>query len=70
MTYHEMMTGQNNNFDRLHLQVLGYRPWLFANLAPLFYIFVVSLALIIISVIAQLCVGKPEEKRPNIAMIC
>ena len=65
--YQEMMA--SSDYDRLHLQVLGYRPWLFSNLAPLFFILVTFVAVWVIAIIAQLCVGKPEERRPNLAII-
>ena len=39
-SFQNSLLNGENNFDRLHLQVLGYRPWLYSNLAPLLFILI------------------------------
>lgn len=64
-----MMSSDSNDYDRLHLQVLGYRPWLFSNLSTLFYITVAFISVWAAVILIQLCVAKSEDRRRNLRLI-
>ena len=40
-SYFKMLKNESQDYSMLHMQMLGYRPWLIDNLAPLLYILVV-----------------------------
>ena len=60
-----MITGRNN-FDRLHLQVLGYQPWLFPNILPVFYPLALLSAICLGAILLILIFSKRGKRKRNI----
>ena len=61
--YQGMIEG-SNGFDRLHLQVLGYQPWLLPNIAS-FLFFCALFATICITIVTIALIRSPKGTRKD-----